>query len=73
MSYQIIISRTARKHLNGLPEHVRARVTREIEALRDDPRPVGNLKLKGYKTNTESASETTAYGIELTTPPLRLR
>lgn len=48
MSYQVIISRTARKHLNSLPEHVRARLTREIEALRDDPRPAGNLKLKGY-------------------------
>ena len=47
MSYQVVISRTALKHLRGLPDSVRMCVTREIEGLRDDPRPVGYIKLKG--------------------------
>ncbi len=48
MSYCVIISRTARKHLDGLSENVRMRALREIRALQDDPRPHGCLKLTGF-------------------------
>jgi mRNA interferase RelE/StbE len=48
MSYRVVISRTARKHMDSLPEHVRARVMREVAGLRDDPRPPACQKLKGF-------------------------
>lgn len=48
MKYRVVISRTARKHLDGLPEHVQARALREIAALQDDPRPHGCVKLSGF-------------------------
>jgi mRNA interferase RelE/StbE len=48
MSYHVIISRTARKHLDGLPANARSRALREITALQDDPRPHGCLKLTGF-------------------------
>ena len=48
MNYRVIISRTARKHLDSLPENVRVRSLRDIKALQDDPRPHGCLKLTGF-------------------------
>jgi mRNA interferase RelE/StbE len=48
MRYRVLVSRTARKHLDGLPERMRARIGREIAALADEPRPLGHVKLKGF-------------------------
>jgi mRNA interferase RelE/StbE len=49
VSYRVLVSRTARKHIDGLPQQARARVLRDITALGDDPRPPGCLKLKGFQ------------------------
>ena len=48
MKYHVVIARTARKHLGGLPERVRTRVLSEMDALQDDPRPHGCVRLTGF-------------------------
>ena len=48
-SYVVEVKPSARKELEGLPDNLLARVVRKLESLRQDPRPPGCKKLKGYK------------------------
>jgi mRNA interferase RelE/StbE len=45
--YRVVLSRSARKELEGLPDKVADRIVRQLEALSRLPRPTGCLKLKG--------------------------
>ena len=45
--YQITFARSARRELEQLPQRVAARVLTSIEALTDNPRPRGCIKLQG--------------------------
>ncbi len=47
--YELLISRQALKDIAGLPKSVVPRVTKAIDALRIDPRPLGCKKLKGQR------------------------
>jgi mRNA interferase RelE/StbE len=49
MSYQVIVPKPVQKQLDGLPDSVRERVIRRIAGLKEDPRPHGCVKLKGYE------------------------
>ena len=48
MSYQVIVPRPVQRQLDSLPDDVRARVIRQVVALKENPRPQGCVKLKGY-------------------------
>ena len=48
-SYFVEVKPSARKELEDLPNDLLAHAVRKLESLRDDPRPVGCKKLKGYK------------------------
>jgi mRNA interferase RelE/StbE len=45
--YRVVLSRSARKELEELPDKIANRIVRQIEALGRLPRPDGCLKLKG--------------------------
>ena len=47
MPYTIEISETARKQLSKLPNSIAERIEEKLLDLEDNPRPVGNIKLKG--------------------------
>jgi mRNA interferase RelE/StbE len=47
-SYAVELKSSARKELESLPDTVLARVLRRLESLRQDPRPAGCKKLRGY-------------------------
>ncbi len=49
MSYRVIVPKPVQKQLNSLPDTVRERVLRRIVALKENPRPPGCVKLKGYE------------------------
>lgn len=49
MSYQIIIPKPVQKQLNNLSQKMRSRLLAEIRLLKDNPRPNGVKKLKGYE------------------------
>jgi mRNA interferase RelE/StbE len=48
-SYFVEVKPSARKELEGLPDTVLARAVRKMESLRDNPRPAGCKKLKGFR------------------------
>ncbi len=48
MSYQVIVPRPVQKQMNDLPSTIRDRVIKRIMALKENPRPQGCIKLKGY-------------------------
>lgn len=48
-SYAVELKPSARKELESLPNALLSRVVRKLEALTDEPRPAGCVKLKGYK------------------------
>jgi mRNA interferase RelE/StbE len=48
--YSISFARSARKELERLSSDIAARVLAKIEALRDNPRPGGVIKLRGQKS-----------------------
>ncbi len=48
MPYRILITRQAEKQLDAMPQQLANRVDQHIEALREDPRPSGVKKLRGY-------------------------
>ena len=48
-SYSLEIKRSAAKELDQLPPKDRGRVVARIQALADDPRPVGAEKLSGQE------------------------
>ena len=49
MSYQVIVPKPVQKQLDSLPDIVRKRVLKRIVALKETPRPLGCVKLKGYE------------------------
>ena len=49
MSYRVIIPKPVQKQLNNLPSETRLRLLAEIRLLKDNPRPDGVKKLKGYE------------------------
>lgn len=50
MSYQVIVPKPVQKQLDSLPDAVRERVLKRIVALKENLRPPGCVKLKGYET-----------------------
>jgi mRNA interferase RelE/StbE len=48
-SYAVELKPSARKEAEALPNTILARVVRKLEAVADEPRPAGCVKLKGYK------------------------
>jgi mRNA interferase RelE/StbE len=50
MSFQVIIPKPVQKQLDGLPDLVRDRVIKRVVALKENPRPHGCVKLKGYES-----------------------
>lgn len=68
ISYAVELKPSARKELESLPDTVLARMIRKLDALRDDPRPSGCKKLRGYKTS--GASEL-ATGVSYTSLTIR--
>ena len=49
MSYRLIIPKAVQKQLNNLPQKVISRLLADIRLLKDNPRPNGVKKLKGYE------------------------
>ncbi len=49
MSYRVVIPRPVQKQLDGLPDRVRRRILVRILQLKENPRPPGCVKLKGYE------------------------
>ena len=49
MAYQLTLRPAAVRDLRRLPQAVRARIERAIEALREQPRPPGCKKLTGFE------------------------
>lgn len=49
MAYFVVFARSARRELQRLPQNVSRRVFAKIEALADEPRPGGNVKLRGSR------------------------
>ncbi|MGA9351672.1 MAG: type II toxin-antitoxin system RelE/ParE family toxin [Anaerolineae bacterium] len=49
MSYQVIVPKPVQKQLDSLSDIVRERVLKRIVALKENPRPPGCVKLKGYE------------------------
>lgn len=49
--YNIVVSRSAEKDLERLPATVIKRVSKAIDDLTEQPRPVGSKKLKGADEN----------------------
>jgi mRNA interferase RelE/StbE len=48
MAYTVILSRSAEKDLDRLPEKIHQRVTRKLLEMEHNPRPHGVQKLHGY-------------------------
>jgi mRNA interferase RelE/StbE len=48
MSYEIIIPKPIQKQLDNLADNVYDRVIKHIISLKENPRPHGCIKLKGY-------------------------
>jgi mRNA interferase RelE/StbE len=47
MSYKIEFTQAAERGLRGMPERDRSRIARRIDALGENPRPMGVRKLSG--------------------------
>jgi mRNA interferase RelE/StbE len=50
MSYQLVIPKPVQKQLDSLPAGVRSRLARRIMVLKENPRPRGCVKLRGYES-----------------------
>ncbi len=48
-TYHLVIAPAARKELTRLPKKIAERIVAAIEALTENPRPPGSLKLEGEK------------------------
>jgi mRNA interferase RelE/StbE len=48
-SYSVEVKASARKELEALPDNVLDRAIAKVESLRQNPRPDGCKKLKGFK------------------------
>lgn len=49
MSYQVIIPKPVQKQLDDLPDEVFKLVLEKLDGLKENPRPFGCIKLKGFK------------------------
>ena len=49
MSYQVIVPKPVQKQLDSLPDSVYDTIIKRLIALKEDPRPRGCVKLKGYE------------------------
>jgi mRNA interferase RelE/StbE len=49
MRYQVVVPKPVQKQLDSLPDNVHERVLKRIVALKENPRPPGCVKLKGYE------------------------
>lgn len=49
MSYQVIVPKPVQRQLDRLPRRVRDRIIERVLALKENPRPTGCVKLKGYE------------------------
>ncbi|MBV9387588.1 MAG: type II toxin-antitoxin system RelE/ParE family toxin [Chroococcidiopsidaceae cyanobacterium CP_BM_ER_R8_30] len=49
MAYRVEITRKAAKQVKSLPQEERERIGTEIEALTDNPRPIGVRKISGER------------------------
>ncbi len=47
MNYKVIIPKSVRKMMDGLPANIVARIINHLETLESNPRPDGVKKLKG--------------------------
>jgi mRNA interferase RelE/StbE len=68
MRYELIMKPAAEKSLDRIPKPVRKRILDALEAPRDNPRPVGCVKLAGEDRMWRSASATIACSTKSTTP-----
>ena len=57
MSYRVIVPKPVQKQLNNLSQKIRLRLLTEIRLLKDNPRPDGVKKLKGYEDTYRSGWE----------------
>lgn len=48
-SYRLTFKKSVTKDLRGIPQNDIAHILKRIEALADDPRPVGSEKLSGLE------------------------
>jgi mRNA interferase RelE/StbE len=48
MAYQVLIPKPVAKQLDSLPREIQQTILARILQLKDDPRPSGCVKLKGY-------------------------
>ena len=49
MSYQVIIPTPVQKQLDDLPDDIFNRAIEKLDGLKENPRPFGCIKLKGFK------------------------
>ncbi len=49
MRYQVIVPKPVQRQLDGLTRNIRDRVLGRVVGLKENPRPQGCVKLKGYK------------------------
>ncbi len=49
MSYQVIVPKPVQKQLDDLPDDVFNRVIETLDILKENPRPPGCIKLRGFK------------------------
>lgn len=49
MKYEVEISESAEKFLGKVPKKDRSRIMEKIDALADDPMPLGSIKLQGQR------------------------
>ncbi len=49
MSYRVVVPKSVQKQLDELPDTVRDRVAKRIVKLKEEPRPRGYVKLRGYE------------------------
>ena len=46
-SHRVVVPRPVEKQLDRLPGNIHDRITRQVVALKENPRPRGSVKLKG--------------------------
>jgi mRNA interferase RelE/StbE len=49
MHYQVLLPSPVQKQLRQLPPEAQGRILSKIQALQDDPRPAGCVKLRGFE------------------------
>jgi mRNA interferase RelE/StbE len=49
MPYHVVIPKSVAKQIIRLPQKIRVQVIKEVQALQNNPRPHGCIKLKGYQ------------------------